>query len=139
MDREFLSGMAKIHNIHATIDELLARDEIADSYSENPVGKWFIKEYYSGEDCNFGLAVSDEHGKTTFPLHTHPFSKEYLICVEGKVLLHIGDSIRILEAGDCACLPKGISHYSKPFGGKAKLVYICVPVDKTFNRDRDNG
>jgi len=121
-----------IRAVQASIDTLLSEQSITVSTDESP-GTWSIEEVYTGEECNFGFAYSDADGKASFPEHVHTGSVEYLICVKGRVLLDMNDKVtRVLNVGDCASIPPGIPHNTKPLEPASKLVYVCVPPDETF-------
>lgn len=124
-----------IKEVQKTIDTLLSEKEI---FMRNGTclnsNSWSIKEMYSGDECNFGFAYSDDKGEFSFPSHVHMDSIEYLICVRGRVLLNILDmATRILNVGDCAAVPKNVVHNTTPLEPASILVYVCVPPDGTFS------
>lgn len=131
---EIMDKINGIKSMQVTIDLLLKHDLVtANPHGSPNVSKWNIEEYYFGEDCNFGFAYSDPAGSKDFPPHCHGSSKEYLICTQGSVLLTILNvTNRILTIGECASIPAGVSHSTKPLLPGTKLVYVCVPTDKAF-------
>lgn len=135
MSDKFLQGMENIQKVQATIDDLLGLKIITYKNDASKSSKWFIQElYHKDGECNIGFAEAPEIINETFtpPLHKHPNSKEFIICVTGSVILNIGGITRVLKEGECASIPEGVLHYSKPLRSPAKLFYICIPNDTHF-------
>lgn len=129
---EVLTKLKNIRDVQQTIDTLLSSQKVVVDGGKC-INTWSIEEVYTGKDCNFGFAYSDIDGKSTFPLHIHADSIEYLICVKGSVRLTIADKVtRILNTGDCASIPPGSLHTTTPLEPASKLVYVCIPPDGTF-------
>ena len=117
-----------------TIDTLLKLGQVELKHGESMSGeRWNIEELHHGIECNIGIATCDDAGIKSFPFHIHGGSTEYLVCVAGSALLSFKGSInRILQTGECASIPGGIYHSTKPLVKGTKLAYICVPKDKAF-------
>lgn len=121
-----------IREAQATIDTLLASKSVVVDGGKS-VDTWSIEELYAQEDCNLGFAYSDIGGRTHFPMHVHADSIEYLICVRGRLLLNIENKVtRVMNVGDCASIPVGVTHNTTPLEPYSKLVYVCIPPDITF-------
>lgn len=129
---EILHMINKIKESQATIDTLLKDGLVAVKNGHSPL-VWAIEEVYQGKECNFGFAHSDSDGDRAFPYHAHKESLEYLICVQGKILLTIENIVtRVMNVGDCASIPVGSVHSTSPLEPDSKLFYICIPTDTAF-------
>jgi len=128
-----------------TIDELLDSSTL---FIEKQTEKWYVEAVYNDEICNimFGVFPGDPakgENMGSIP-HYHESNKEYLICIQGSVLLNIeGGFVRKLKIGDCALINPGETHYSKPLEKDTKVLAICVPADKgyleAFNQLKDKN
>jgi mannose-6-phosphate isomerase-like protein (cupin superfamily) len=90
---------------------------------------------YADDKCSFGFASCSAEGGV-FPEHIHDGVHEYLICITGSFMETFGpngkDGIRIVKEKECVSVPPNILHSSKPLENNTRLVYICIPRDRTI-------
>ena len=127
----------RIQSNQATIDTLLMAGAIIlknNLPKESPgqvCDKWKLDIISQKSDVSIGFASCNAVSVGDFPTHTHPLSKEILVCVRGSVMFYYkGEVTRLLKVGDVAVIEAGATHYSKPVECPAKLLYICIPADK---------
>ena len=133
MTTEIELKFKEIQERQATIDILLTEGLIAAKGGRTPEDKWNIDEIYQGVECNIGIASSDSIGLVDFPTHHHPESIEYLICIKGSIALSLNNKFcRIINMGECASIPAGVAHSTRPLQPNSKLAYVCIPKDRAF-------
>ena len=110
-----------------TIDVLLEQGKFASSVGKD--GHWKLTPLLHRAGVDVGIVTV---GDTSDPCvdHIHELSKEYLIVISGRVLLSIdGVTIRVVDQGECASIPKGAIHHSQALLPNTELIYVCVPAD----------
>jgi quercetin dioxygenase-like cupin family protein len=65
-------------------------------------------------------------GKVT-PLHAHPDEEETFYVLEGKALLHVDGSERVLDAGSFASVPRGVPHAYLVTSEVARSLILITP------------
>ncbi|MDR1101682.1 MAG: cupin domain-containing protein [Clostridiales bacterium] len=85
-----------------------------------------IEGYYYTANDGSQMAFWTYHADRTSKKHTHPFD-EYMICVDGHVIVYINGEPHKLSKGDELVIPSEVEHYEKvtkgtrtiyAFGGK---------------------
>jgi mannose-6-phosphate isomerase-like protein (cupin superfamily) len=62
------------------------------------------------------------------PRHIHSREDEIFYVLEGTYEVHCGDARRIVSAGACAVLPRGIPHGFRNTGSEpARLIFVITP------------
>jgi len=128
----------KLQRMQATIDVLLAKG-LVKLVKDTPVktAQWQLETLYQKLDCSiifaYGGCENPQGSYVDFPVHRHPKSKEYLICVAGSVVVEfLGIGMRILKVGDCCEIPCDIAHSTRPLEENSKLLAVCIPYDQSF-------
>lgn len=137
MDAKLKEGFEHIKRQQATIDVLLQEGSIKLAKSKPiPTAEWQIEMVYQKEDCSVAFAYGgSKNGESfvDFPIHCHPKSREYLICVRGTVAVKFtGIGINILRTGDHCEVPANVAHATRPLEENSKLIAVCVPYDIGF-------
>jgi mannose-6-phosphate isomerase-like protein (cupin superfamily) len=117
-----------------TIDRLLSKGSFGfiKKGGDVPSEKWSIEPFVEDRDCNVGFVHAPKTLLGYCEQHVHPGSREYLIVVRGSVMFNMdGRDMRVVKAGECAVVDEGHTHCSKPLEDGTKMVYVCVPLDKT--------
>src|SRR3989344_7142981 len=71
---------------------------------------WLVGQFYSGDspfhDDNVEICLKTIHtGDNSDKLHLHPQGREYLVVLEGRAKMRIGDSLYDLKKGDYSAIP----------------------------------
>ena len=144
IDKDFQMVLDDIKDKQATIDILLNKGAIYHKFNGTEKvyeKKWAIEILYNLGDCTIGFAsCSDLEG--VFPNHIHKDVHEYLICVRGSFvetfMTDNTENVRIIKTGECASIPAGMIHSSKPIDSDTKMVFICIPSDPAFSTKVEN-
>ena len=121
--------MDSIRQKQATIDLLLEEGSM-EFGSGGLSNRWQLEPLYQEVDCSLGFVHISTIELGPCAEHIHPESTEYLIVVKGSVVLNIdGVDLRVLKVGECASIPKGSKHFSRPLENDTKLIYVCIPRD----------
>lgn len=81
-----------------------------EGYDEGPEGHRFkghsLGRALGAERTGFGV-YELEPGQATWPYHFELGSEEWLLVIEGEIVLRTPEGERTLRAGDVACFPEG--------------------------------
>lgn len=122
-----LKHIDEIRQNQTTIDALLEQGLLSKTDKKD---KWLLDHLFQGDICSVGLAYANGH-QFTFPEHSHPESKEYLICARGAFITTVENSFsRQVHPGECVTIEPGMKHVSVPLSPDTVIVYVCVPADK---------
>jgi len=77
-------------------------------------------------------AWSTDSDQQPLPLHCHESSDEFIVMIEGRLLLMLADSQRILVKGDLDKIPSGTPHSVTPLTDDTKAVVVCSPPDQAI-------
>jgi len=131
-----MNNIAKLNNIkqvQRTIDDLLLVGNLFRK-NESKKNNWVLEPLHQGKSCSIGFVYIDNVEAGPCEEHIHIDSKEYLIVIQGSIMLNInGQDVRILKKGECGVVGPGELHYSKPLEDNTKLAYLCVPADPGMN------
>jgi len=127
-NREFECSMDKMKSTLTSISDMIKTGNLAlPGGTDNP---WVIDPMYENKDCSVGMVRVKSLNQAPCDMHVHAESIEFLIVTKGELALNIENKVvRIVRAGECASIPKGVQHYSHPLTGDTEFVYVCVPRD----------
>ncbi len=87
-----------------------------------------------GELMKSGI-VTDQAGEGPTP-HFHPNEEQFMLMLEGRMNMVLGDEERIIEAGDLIHIPRGTRHGVIAVGGGAVFFAVKSPCgDGTLGQD----
>jgi len=132
--------ITNIKDAQDTIDVLLdsgkllvKRDDISPTSEQ-----WYIEGLYNDDECNIGFGhfpgTPNAETSSSIP-HVHKNNKEFFILIKGMTALFInGKYTRTLKVGDVGIVNPNELHSMVPLVKDTKLIYICVPADKTYTK-----
>lgn len=85
-------------------------------------------QYVHGSTTTFGLVLID--AGSHLPLHHHPHEQVTYI-LEGKLKMHIGDEVMILEPGNIKVIPSNTPHSAEALTA-CKLIDVFSPVREDY-------
>jgi len=92
---------------------------------------WLIEPIYLKDSVSVGLARSGKITTEDYPEHIHPENHEYLIVVNGSILVSLkGVPIRTVNKGDCFSIPINTLHSTKPLEEGTAIISVSVPGHK---------
>lgn len=77
------------------------------------------------------------HPAQTAPAHRHPNCTEVVHLLEGRVLVRIGKTWHLLEAGDTLVIPAGETHQSRNAGKSAAHMMIAYSAGTRVYEDME--
>lgn len=78
---------------------------------------------------NFGVNYTTlQPGASSALFHYHSKQDEFILILEGKATLYFGDSVSIMQAGDCMGFPaaEGVAHRLANESSTERVVYIEI-------------
>ena len=78
-----------------------------------------------GELMKGGWVITQEN-KDPSP-HFHPNEEQYMLILEGKIKMVLGDEMKILESGDLIHIPRNTPHCIMTLGDSAKFFAVKSP------------
>ncbi len=93
-----------------------------------------------GELMKSGI-VTYQAGEGPTP-HFHPNEEQFMLMLEGRMNMVLGDEAQIIEAGDLIHIPRGTRHGVIAVGGEAVFFAVKSPcgdgtLDQDYNRAAD--
>ncbi len=91
---------------------------------------------YGGEQMLL-CRVTYEPGKEV-PRHSHEFTEQLMVIIDGSVTMTVGSETKTVVAGDVVCINRGIEHELFSEGGVTFIEGLApVPLDHVPDRERD--
>ena len=91
---------------------------------------------YGGEQMLL-CRVTYEPGKEV-PRHSHEFTEQLMVIIDGSVTMTVGSETKTVVAGDVVCINRGIEHELLSEGGVTFIEGLApVPLDHVPDRERD--
>ena len=91
---------------------------------------------YGGEQMLL-CRVTYEPGKEV-PRHSHEFTEQLRVIIDGSVTMTVGSETKTVVAGDVVCINRGIEHELFSEGGVTFIEGLApVPLDHVPDRERD--
>ena len=78
-----------------------------------------------GELMKGGWVITQEK-KDPSP-HFHPNEEQYMLILEGKIKMVLGDEMKILESGDLVHIPRNMPHCAMTLSDSAKFFAVKSP------------
>jgi len=78
-----------------------------------------------GELMKGGWVITQEK-KDPSP-HFHPNEEQYMLILEGKIKMVLGDEMKILESGDLVHIPRNTPHCAMTLSDSAKFFAVKSP------------
>jgi len=91
---------------------------------------------YGGEQMLL-CRVTYEPGKEV-PRHSHEFTEQLMVIIDGSVTMTVGSETKTVVAGDVVCINRGIEHELFSEGGVTFIEGLApVPLDHVPDHERD--
>ena len=116
-----------------TIGQLIEAGELTSAKEGALENEHYIFNTIYGDAATITVANYFKKGYGT-PLHCHPVSKEFIICVLGTFKINFDGGYRIVNPGDCVSLDKGTMHGATLLTESGRLLGICIPCDEDYQR-----
>ena len=78
-----------------------------------------------GELMKGGWVITQ--GKKDPSPHFHPNEEQYMLILEGKIKMALGDEMKILESGDLIHIPRNTPHCAMTLSDSAKFFAVKSP------------
>lgn len=108
------------------------KDHLSTTHSGFVIGDEIeAKTVFQNEDVTVTIAQHYPKG-STWPIHKHDDSLEYLIVFRGSFLYQIDGIPRVMKKGDCASIARGVSHSCVALEDESCVMGICIPPEKAY-------
>jgi len=132
---QFDNVMTCVKQKLVTVGDLLAIGEIVRNGNKLSIDGGTTLETIHDENATVGIAKYKRRGDT-YVEHVHMDSIQYIIQIKGKVGVTMSGGYRILETGACMSIPMGVPHSVYALEDDSMQVYINIPAEKYYSRNR---